>query len=1689
MSSPAERRWTRPLAATGIILLTLLVGILALLQLPPVATWVVRRLVTVVPLNPGYRLEVGRVSGDWLHRLVLDEVRLIRDDRQLARVDRLKVGYDPRHLRGVAPRIRELTVEGARAVARREGDNWDLASALRRSADTTGSGGGFTVERLDLRDVELVAELAPDSALRVRGLNLHARDLVIGPQVLVQVDQLNAAVAPPGSGRWFAVATRGAATRDEFRFNPVRIQTEQSHVAGWVVLPRRLDDLRLVDRLDLGVKTMPLALADLAAVVPVVTPEGDLRLEARAEGNAAGLVTARLGARLDEATLRLSGAAAIAKGAVDYRLNGTIRRLDPSRLYKAGPSGSLNGKVEADLKGSTLARADGRVDFRLTPSRLAGTALDRLDLHADVRGGSAAVRLRGVAGGGALAVSGQMRPFDSVPEYRLTGAASGLPGSDAIARALAGESGEPVLDVRFHLAGAGISPTSARLTGGVELTAWRRDGDSVPLGHSTLALAGGRLEARPELLVAGGRITADAIARLGDTVTYEVKRGAIDRVDLGRLLADTTMAPLSGQFSLSGRGVSPAGAVVAARVELDEVRYGARQVEEVSGLARLDHGRARIDFRGALQGGRLALHADARPFDATAAFNLRRASIERVDLGTFLGRPDLAGPVTLHVSGGGRWRGAARSLQARVTVAPSRLGRVELTTGSLDVKVRGERLTYDGSVDSKAGALALAGEGRPFAEEPSFAVHRGRADSLDLGTLLGRPDLRTGVNARFTGAVTGGSADSLQGRLAVELLPSSINQAQLTGGRLGLELERGAVRGELRLASPDGELGARLNGRLGDTRQVHTDGTLRLERLARWTGRPDADGRLESRFILDAAGDSTGLISLGGTIDAIGGIGGVHVQTVHLSLRPEFGAIQVDTMFIRSNVAALDGGGRIALREGAVADTLRLTGTAADVAPLAALAGADSVTLDSARVALTVSGPAGHWRVDGKADIHGILSAGNLAELLTVEAGATLDSTRLGAAAGELRVENAAYGTVRIPEARFAARYDSLVSLEANVAVGDSVRLTAGLRGSASGDTVRAVLQRLDLTEGGRNWSLEQPADLMLRPQLVVDGLGLRAGSHRITLNGTFDRRGSSDIALRLTDVDLDVLRDVRLAPIGGRLDGWLRLAGPSVEPMLEGSLGLTIRRRKGSEVGRIRTDLTWTREGLRLNATAAPQKGGRLTVNGTLPWRLTLVPADTAAVIGTLPALADTVALAVRADSFDLGLFEPLLSPETARELRGRLVADARVTGTPQAPRADGTLRVTGVGVTVPALDLSYGGGELIGTMVGDELRIERLWVRTGKKESVTAQGMILLRPLTNPKLDLTAELRKFRISNSATLKSMATGQVRLQGTVAAPTLSGALTLGRTDIIVGAAQGAATVEKVELMPQDLRQLARTFGPAALARANKSPGLVDRFHLDLNLRLPRQVWFRKRGTPKADIELSGRIRLRQEPGQPMQFFGRVEPVPGRGSLDVYGREFRLTGGEVTLAGPTDSTRLDVAAQYQVPTQGGLDDEAVLINVAAKGHPDSLSLKFTGDPEMSQDDMLSYIVTGAPSSNNPLADQSTGQQSAGDTGAEVALSGLTQNLSDIAGRELGMDVFQIRQEGLYGLTLTAGRYVGSRAFLSLLLPIQVGTNPQQTPGYNLGPGFELEYTMRRWLRGTVRGGSVPPQFTLRSRYAY
>ncbi len=1679
--------WLRRLRRVALAFLLLVVALVGLLQLPPVATWVARRALSFVPLSPGYRLEVGWVSGNWFTHLRLEDVRLYRDRRELASIASLGLRYNPRRLFGGQIRLRQIAATGVRATARREAGDWDLANVLRRSPDTTTGGGGFAVARLDLDDVGIVAMLAPDSAVRVRELRLRARDLVLGDRVLVTVDTVHGAISPPSDPPlWLTLAARGSATREALRLDPLRLRTDRSDIGGRVVLPRSLDDPRTAGQLDVELAALPLALADLAAMFPAVSPEGTIRLEARADAQGR-LATATLGARLDDATLQLTGTTMLGHDApAVVRLHGEVARLDPSRVLRAAPRAELTGAVDADLRGASLARSDGYARLRLDDSRLGTSRLSALELRAQVRDGRADLALRGDLAGTDLSTSGWARPFDSIPSYRLSGRALNPPGTETLARVLAGREDDPVLELGFRLEGEGTTPGSARASGRAEIAALRRRGERVELGHASMTLADRRLEIRPTLLVAGGRVSAIAVATLGDTLGYLVRDGQLTGVDLGRLLGDTAGGPVSGRFALRGSGAAPPAARAVATVHLDRLQYGERRLEQVRGTVRLESGRAELDLRAGLEGGTLLIEGSGRPFDSVPSFSVGRADIDRVDLGTLLGRPDLAGRVSVRATGQGRWGPRVRSVRGRLEVEPSTLGRIRVSEGTVVARLEGERLSYHASLGTSAGALALAGELRPNAPVPALQVREGRADSVDLGPWLGRSGLRTAISARFSGAASGTDPESMHARLALDLLPSCVNQASLDSGTARLVLDRGALGGTVEVRGEDAELAARLTGQLGEQSVLRTDGSLRIERLARWTGHRDAEGRLEGRFDLETRADSAGLLALGGSVTAGGGVGGVRLETLHLALTPQPGTLVVDTLLLRSNVAALDGGGRLALRGSGAADTLRVRGRSDELAPAASLAGLDSLTMDSTRLALEVAGPAGSWRIRGRAEAWRLLYRSYLAEHLVARGIAGGDSTPPGTLAGDIRLQGGAAGRITLKQAAVAVRYDSMVVLEGNAGLGDGdVRVGLGLAGTRRADTVRVRLGRLELDEGGRAWRLAHPASVVSRPgAMEVEGLELAATDRKLVLDGVLDRRGTSDLTLQVSNLDLDALHAVRLVPMAGRLDGRVHLSGPAANPEADGLLALTVREPDEADIGRIQSRLRWTRRGLRVDAVATQREGGRLTVEGSLPWRLTLQPPDTTSTTGVAgSAAADTMALTVRSDSLDLAFFDPLVPEEVARGLRGRMAIDARVGGAPDDPRAQGTVGLTLFGVELPALDLKYDRGALAGRFERDRFAVDSLVLFTGKDETLRANGAVVLQPLGDPRLDLTARLHDFQISNAPPLRATASGELSLAGSVSRPVLTGRLGLGPSEIVVGAGTGAA-VEKVELTPEDLREVARTFGPAVLARSRSGPGLVDRFKLDLQVSFPRRVWFRRQDSPEMNIELAGRIDVRQEPGQEMQFFGQVEPIPGRGGLDLYGRRFDLTEGEIQLQGPATATQLDVTARYRVPTLSGGDDAGVLIDVHAQGRPDSLDLEFSADPTMSQEDIVSYIVTGRPASDNPLVAQGEGVQ-----GGELALNALSGAVAGRAGEELGFDVFQIRQSGAQGLTLTAGRYLGSKLFVSLQQPLQIGSSAEAGATQSSGPGFELEYSLERWLRTTLRGGSLPSGLLFRGRYAY
>ena len=382
MSQPT-RPWFRRLRIAAVGLLVLVVAVVGLLQLSPVATWAVRQLARMVPLSPGYTIEVGRVSGDWFGGLVLEDVVLLHGRRELARVKRLAARYSLSELLGTPLRIRTIDIAGVRATARREAGSWDLSNALRTSTDTT-SGGGFIVGTFAVDDAALVAELSPDSLLRVRGLSALVRDLKSGDRTTARIRRLDLAVSPPRSTGWLAVSTQGVASDRLVTLDPFRIQSERSDVSGRIVLPRSLRDRQALARLELRLRAAPLDFADIAALAPSAPSTGSLRLDAWA-GARGDTVTGHLDARMVGGPI----------GGATLALAGWITPLD------SVPSYHFDGSAGGLPAGASLAKV------------LTGAAAD------SVFGVRFSVRGRGMAGRRPISPAASMlRPSGAEPVTR-----------------------------------------------------------------------------------------------------------------------------------------------------------------------------------------------------------------------------------------------------------------------------------------------------------------------------------------------------------------------------------------------------------------------------------------------------------------------------------------------------------------------------------------------------------------------------------------------------------------------------------------------------------------------------------------------------------------------------------------------------------------------------------------------------------------------------------------------------------------------------------------------------------------------------------------------------------------------------------------------------------------------------------------------------------------------------------------------------------------------------------------------------------------------------------------------------------------------------------------------------------------------------------------------------------------------
>ncbi|HEY8516043.1 MAG TPA: translocation/assembly module TamB domain-containing protein [Candidatus Binatia bacterium] len=585
-----------------------------------------------------------------------------------------------------------------------------------------------------------------------------------------------------------------------------------------------------------------------------------------------------------------------------------------------------------------------------------------------------------------------------------------------------------------------------------------------------------------------------------------------------------------------------------------------------------------------------------------------------------------------------------------------------------------------------------------------------------------------------------------------------------------------------------------------------------------------------------------------------------------------------------------------------------------------------------------------------------------------------------------------------------------------------------------AGETISARLDELRFTPPeGVTWSLLQTATVSYGPNRIAARdleLGSRAG--RIEVDGELVRDGRNDLALSIVDLDLKevcTLAGLR-QDCAGELDAALRLAGTTAKPNVAGDVRVRGLALAGQDYGG--ADLTLATE-------------ERLVVAGSLG-QAPLGPLELAArvpLVGGWPA--PTVATdrpidaTVRGDDIQLAGFRAF-AEDAVTELGGQANIEVELAGTLQKPRLSGGIDASDIRLTLAATNATWRDGRLRMSFVDDAITLDELSLRDTQDGSVSGHGSVLLGG-GNPSFDLTIELRSLEVAARPDVVADASGDVRIDGSVAQPRIAGQISIDSATIRPALLPGGSgpppdtTIHVIHAHPPDEAQ-PKTIGEA-LERAaeeareadedvdeeedEKEPALFDRVTMNVTVTLVGPVVVQR---TDAYLRLEGQVYVTKAPDDPLRVSGQIYSM--RGWYLFRGRRIVLQEAYLTFSGETPiNPYLTVRASYQTPEY--------TVRIGIEGTATTPELELSSEPPLDQSDILSVLLFGKTTQQLTSGQGTELRQEALGLLASYVAPELEQSLMDTFG--LASLTFQLPTGSSYG-SVGVGRYFGDDIFVSI-----------------------------------------------------
>jgi autotransporter translocation and assembly factor TamB len=384
---------------------------------------------------------------------------------------------------------------------------------------------------------------------------------------------------------------------------------------------------------------------------------------------------------------------------------------------------------------------------------------------------------------------------------------------------------------------------------------------------------------------------------------------------------------------------------------------------------------------------------------------------------------------------------------------------------------------------------------------------------------------------------------------------------------------------------------------------------------------------------------------------------------------------------------------------------------------------------------------------------------------------------------------------------------------------------------------------------------------------LDIDSCSLHINDARISLSGGISTEGPLSLDIDLEEFDLSEIPGAWRENMG--LSGSLLLTstvdGDQERPHLSMQIGVkNLACQDVSHPADLSASIDYADNSLSIRTALEHQGNQTLLATGEIPLQFSLKPFS-------LALLPKNITAALKTES--LKLSDLPIPPVADIQWDALADIDLQFTGTTDAPDLSGSLSIRDGSITLVKNRLTYESVTAGISFSDDRLVIDRLQVSGDREGRLSAGGTVFIKKNLPVIADLTLTGENFYIPYEKAISARISPDLHLTGGMAAPRLSGEVTISESRINLDKLSQApkSGIQVIETDPSD-------YDPAALDdTVSEAPGFFSALSADIAVIVPRNAWLKGQDV---NAEIAGDIAIRKKAGG---LFYSQAPSPSSGA--------------------------------------------------------------------------------------------------------------------------------------------------------------------------------------------------------------